>query len=401
MGEPWRTAFGPLHAERATSRAPLPASPSVRQHENGTAVAVPGFVLAEDGGFEPPRVLSQHDFQSCALGHYANPPRVRLLEGEPPPKSSRCGAAGCHDREMGNHGRAIRRRRARTDGAGTATSVASISPTRRRREPAEPSVLDRVRSGLAGTTARQVLGWVPGRRLGRSGSWPLWVTQPRLVPQDFLADDLARGGSPATGSSRSTRTGRGGRMSGPYRVDVHPASDDQDGVVDGAADGRPVTVAYWVDAPVAGAARARHQRALLGRPRGAGREPPGRRCARGRRERLLPRPAVGSGRPMPAPRAPGRRLPGGRPRAAPAARHPVVLVLDRRRTARRWAVPIFAVAELLRPRYEADGTVHPPGVAGRWSGLAGFARGAGARRSAVGWVLIALTGLSPIWFLRG
>ncbi|MCW2604329.1 MAG: hypothetical protein JWN61_2464 [Pseudonocardiales bacterium] len=24
--------------------------------------------LAEDGGFEPPRVLSQHDFQSCALG---------------------------------------------------------------------------------------------------------------------------------------------------------------------------------------------------------------------------------------------------------------------------------------------------------------------------------------------
>ena len=41
-------------------------------------------------------------------------------------------------------------------------------------------------------------------------------------------------------------------MSGPYRVDVQPASDAEDGVVDGATDGVPVTVAYWVDAPVAG-----------------------------------------------------------------------------------------------------------------------------------------------------
>src|SRR6478735_8998309 len=39
--------------------------------------------LAEDGGFEPPRVLSQHDFQSCALGHYANPPSRRLPEAHP------------------------------------------------------------------------------------------------------------------------------------------------------------------------------------------------------------------------------------------------------------------------------------------------------------------------------
>jgi hypothetical protein len=43
--------------------------------------------------------------------------------------------------------------------------------------------------------------------------------------------------------------------------------------------------------------------------------------------------------------------------------------------------------------------VHPPGVAGRWSGLAGFALGvvlalAGALLTA------GLTGLSPIWFLR-
>lgn len=34
--------------------------------------------MAEDGGFEPPRVLSQHDFQSCALGHYANPPAEEI-----------------------------------------------------------------------------------------------------------------------------------------------------------------------------------------------------------------------------------------------------------------------------------------------------------------------------------
>ena len=58
--------------------------------------------VAEDGGFEPPRVLSQHDFQSCALGHYANPPRVRLLEGEPRPEIVTPGAARCHDRAMGN-----------------------------------------------------------------------------------------------------------------------------------------------------------------------------------------------------------------------------------------------------------------------------------------------------------
>src|SRR6478735_2930108 len=58
--------------------------------------------VAEDGGFEPPRVLSQHDFQSCALGHYANPPRVRLLEGEPPTEIVALASRGCHDLRMGN-----------------------------------------------------------------------------------------------------------------------------------------------------------------------------------------------------------------------------------------------------------------------------------------------------------
>lgn len=44
------------------------------------ALARGAHSVAEDGGFEPPRVLSQHDFQSCALGHYANPPSGRLPE---------------------------------------------------------------------------------------------------------------------------------------------------------------------------------------------------------------------------------------------------------------------------------------------------------------------------------
>ncbi len=37
--------------------------------------------VAEDTGFEPVRVLPQHDFQSCALGHSANPPRESLQGG--------------------------------------------------------------------------------------------------------------------------------------------------------------------------------------------------------------------------------------------------------------------------------------------------------------------------------
>ena len=43
----------------------------------------------------------------------------------------------------------------------------------------------------------------------------------------------------------ASSTGRG-------RIEITPASDADDGVVDGAADGRQLTVAYWVDAPVGG-----------------------------------------------------------------------------------------------------------------------------------------------------
>ena len=90
----------------------------------------------------------------------------------------------------------------------------------------------------------------------------------------------------------------------------------------------------------------------------------------------------------------------------------VVILGPRPRRGTRWfwfwvvggplavGVPIFAVAELVRPRYELEGTVHPPGVAGRWSGLAGFAIGVVLSLVGAG-VLMALTALSPIWFLRG
>ena len=90
----------------------------------------------------------------------------------------------------------------------------------------------------------------------------------------------------------------------------------------------------------------------------------------------------------------------------------VVIVGPRPRRGTRWfwfwvvggplsvGVPIFAVAELLRPQYEPVGIVHPPGVAGRWSGLAGFAIGVVFSLVGAG-VLSALTAVSPIWFIRG
>ena len=62
-------------------------SPSRRCGANGgsrqsaapmSATLVSQPKLAEDRGFEPLRVLTQHDFQSCALGHYANPPSTRI-----------------------------------------------------------------------------------------------------------------------------------------------------------------------------------------------------------------------------------------------------------------------------------------------------------------------------------
>ena len=77
------------------------------------------------------------------------------------------------------------------------------------------------------------------------------MTQPRIVPQDFVAADLARGDVTAYRLVTVDQDFRRGPFSSAEGIDVYAASDDQDGVVDGAADGRPVTIAYWVDAPVA------------------------------------------------------------------------------------------------------------------------------------------------------
>ncbi len=353
--------------------------------------------MAEDGGFEPPRVLSQHDFQSCALGHYANPPRVRLLEGEPPPEIVAQEPARCHDRRVGTTPEPSDA----VAGTGTdpaaraATSVGSIPPLVAKRL-AEPSILDRVRSVLARATSRQVLGWV------LAVGWVLWlvatwVTQPRIVPPDFVAADLARGDVTAYRLVTVDQAFGRGPFSSAEGIDVYAASDDQDGVIDGAADGRPLTIAYWVDAPVADL-RVLDTNGLSSD---------------------TPAALVETFRAAGVPEAEASRLYRGLPSDRVANAGAVLLFVGflavvlgpRPRRGTRWfwfwivggplsvGLPIFAVAELLRPRYEAEGTVHPPGVAGRWSGLAGFALGL-VLSLALGWMLLTLSGLSPVWLVR-
>jgi hypothetical protein len=262
--------------------------------------------------------------------------------------------------------------------------------------PTAPTQLDRVRVALARVTSRQVLGWV--LVIG----WvvwltALWVTQPRLVPQSVLDDDLASGRGIAY-RLVTVDEDQGGPASGPHRIDVYPASDDQDGVVDAAADGQPITVAYWVDSPVGGlrvldpnGLSSNTTAAVVGRLAAAG-----------------------------VPEAAASVLYRGT--AADRVNQAGVLLLavsslvvifgPRPRRGTRWfwfwvvggplsvGVPIFAAAELIRPRYELAGTEHPPGVAGRWSGLTGFAMSfllalAGAA------ALLALNAVSPVWFIRG
>ena len=189
-----------------------------------------------------------------------------------------------------------------------------------------------------------------------------------------------------------------GPFSGPYSISVYPASDAQDGVVDGAADGQQVTVAYWVDSPVAGL------RVLD--PNGLSSD--------------TPAGVVASLQAAGVPEADASVFFGGLPseRVIQAGAlllmvsTLVVIVGPRPRRGNRWfwfwvvggplslGVPVFAVAELLRPRYELEGTVHPPGVAGRWSGLAGFAIGCVLSIVGTG-ALLALSAASPIWFIRG
>lgn len=284
-----------------------------------------------------------------------------------------------------------------TDAAsGAGTPVRSIPPLVAKRL-AEPSTLDRVRAALAHTTARQVVGWalVVAWLVLLAG---LWVTQPRLVPQGFLADDVAQGRATAYRVVTVDEDLVRGPFSGPYRIDLMLAPDDQDGVVDGSADGRPLTVAYWVDAPVAGLRVLDVDASFAGSADD------------------LVAPFVAAGVPEAGASVLYRGVAANRFYNAGAllllVSTLVVIFGPRPRRGTRWfwfwlvggplavGVPVFAVAELLRPRYEAPGTVHPPGVAGRWSGLAGF--GIGILVSIGGaLILMGLNALSPIWFIRG
>ena len=210
---------------------------------------------------------------------------------------------------------------------GAATAEAPTSPV----APTEPTVLDRVRSALAGSTPRRVVGWllVIGWVV-----WlvALWVTQPRLVPQDVLADELARGHVTAYRVVTVDEDPANGPFSGPYRISVYPASDAQDGVVDGAADGQQVTVAYWVDAPVAGL------RVLD--PNGLSSDTPAAVVASMQAAGVPEADASVFFGGLPSERTdPGRCVaadgqhPGRHRRATSEARYPVVLVLAGRRTA--------------------------------------------------------------------
>ena len=260
-----------------------------------------------------------------------------------------------------------------------------------------PGPLTRVRAALAGMRSRRALGWV---LLVAWAAWlvAVWVTQPRLVPQEFLADELAQGNLTGYRLVNVDEDGGRGGFSGPHRLDLAPVADeDLAESLDGTYGGAPVSVAYWVDAPAAQV-----------------------------------RVVDPDGLPSDVPAALVQQLTAaGVPEAAPSELwfHPslrvnnvgvlllfaslvVVILGPRPRRGTRWfwfwllggplsvGVAVFAVAELLRPRYEPEGTVHPPGVAGRWSGLVGF--GAGILLSFAGSaILILLTDMSPVWFLPG
>ena len=257
-----------------------------------------------------------------------------------------------------------------------------------------------VRSTFAGARSRKALGWV---LLVAWSVWlvAVWVVQPRMVPQGFLADDLAQGRVTSYRVVTVDEDGRRGPASGPYRLNVYPAGADNREVVDGEvvdSDGRPVTVAYWVDSPVASL------RVLdtNGIPSSTVID------------------AVAGFRDAGVPEASAsvffRGLPADRAYNAGSllllATLVVVIMGPRPRRGTRWfwfwllggplsvVVPVFAVAELIRPRYEPEGTEHPTGVAGRWSGLTGWVVGI-VLSVGGGWVLSTLSGVAPIWFIRG
>lgn len=110
-----------------------------------------------------------------------------------------------------------------------------------------------IRLTLAQVPARQVLG------VAAVVVWAVWliamrVTQPRIVPPSQLEADLAQGQVTSYGVVRLVESDRGFFIS--YgRHAVEPAGDGRDalgGPVDDWATGSGLlTVAYWVDSPVA------------------------------------------------------------------------------------------------------------------------------------------------------
>ncbi len=259
-----------------------------------------------------------------------------------------------------------------------------------------PGLLDQLRSALDGATARRALGWV---LVVAWAVWlvALWVVQPRLVPQEFLAGELAQG-RPTSFSVVTVTQDRGAGPIAMDRLEVSSVSDeDRAAALAGDYSGPAVSIAYWVDAPVA--------QLRVVDPNGLSSEVPA----------ALARDLAAAGVPEATPGRLWLNPPAQRTYTAGAllllVSTIVVIFGPRPRRGTRWfwfwlvggplsvGVAIFAVAELIRPRYEPAGTVHPRGVAGRWNGLTGFA--AGIVLSMAGTALmLALTNVSPIWFLN-
>ncbi|HOT57557.1 MAG TPA: hypothetical protein PLU20_09155 [Ornithinibacter sp.] len=110
-----------------------------------------------------------------------------------------------------------------------------------------------IRLTLAQVPVRQVLG---AAAVLVWAVWliAMWVTQPRIVPPSQLEADLAQGQVTSFGVVRLVETDGGFFISG-GRTSVEPAGDGRDALgetVDEwpSSDGR-LTVAYWVDSPVA------------------------------------------------------------------------------------------------------------------------------------------------------
>lgn len=253
-----------------------------------------------------------------------------------------------------------------------------------------------VRTARHGLTSRRVVGsallvgWVV---------WliAVWVVQPRLVPHNVLAEELSQGYVRSYRVVTVDENDARGPWS-PYRLDISPAADALDGEGDGIADGDQLTVAYWVDAPVASL------RVLD--PDGLSPDTPAAVVARFTAAGVPEAEAADL-----QVRPPAQRV-GNAGTLLLLVSTLAVILGPRPRRGTRWfwfwvvggplsvGVPIYAVAELLRPRDEPAGTVHPPGVAGRWRGLTGFV--ASILLFLVGTVVIlALDAVSPIWFPRG